>query len=254
MVRKHVIILDVAGIDRCCLAALLERKGTRHAFLVTEGFRDLLDIGYQSRPKLFELGIRKPELLYSEVVEIPERITVENFDEDLNLSEKSQQPEIPGVLVKGLTGDLLRIIKPLDEESVKQKLVALKEKGIDALAICLTHSYLYPAHEQRVAALASDLGFKHISCSSSVGANMVKMVSRGSSASADAYLTPEIIKYVNSFSKGFEGGNLDGITCEFMQSDGGLVNHKRFSGLRGILSGPAGRINCDTNFFSLQLF
>ncbi|GAD94548.1 hypothetical protein NECHADRAFT_48151 [Paecilomyces variotii No. 5] len=222
--------------------ALLERKGTRHAFLVTEGFRDVLDIGYQSRPKLFELGIRKPELLYSEVIEIPERVTVENFDEDPNIGEKRQQPEIPGVLVKGLTGDLLRIVKPLDEESVKQKLVYLKEKGIDTLAICLTHSYLYPVHEQSVAAVASNLGFKHISCSSAVGANMVKMVSRGSSASADAYLTPEIMKYIDGFSKGFEDGNLDGITCEFMQSDGGLVNHKRFSGLRGILSGPAGGV------------
>lgn len=71
---------------------------------------------------------------------------------------------------------------------------------------------------------------------------MVKMISRGSSASADAYLTPEIVRYVDSFARRFAGGHLDDITCEFMQSDGGLVSHKAFNGLRGILSGPAGGV------------
>ncbi|KAI1495434.1 Hydantoinase B/oxoprolinase-domain-containing protein [Biscogniauxia marginata] len=222
--------------------ALLERKGTRHAFVVTRGFRDLLDIGYQSRPKLFELGIRKPELLYDEVVEVSERLTVEGFDEDINKDSRHEIEEIPGVLVKGTTGDILRIIRPLDEEEVCQKLSALRDKGIDTLAVCLAHSYLYPNHELRIAEIAKKLGFTHISTSSSVGANMVKMISRGSSASADAYLTPEIVRYIAGFSEGFEGGNLDGVSCEFMQSDGGLVNHNAFSGLRGILSGPAGGV------------
>lgn len=104
------------------------------------------------------------------------------------------------------------------------------------------HSYLYPDHEVKVAQIAAELGFNHISVSSAVGANMAKMVARGSSASADAYLTPEIKKYVSGFASGFEGGNLDGVQCEFMQSDGGLVSHKNFSGLRGILSGPAGGV------------
>ncbi|KAJ0334997.1 hypothetical protein COL922a_009924 [Colletotrichum nupharicola] len=101
---------------------------------------------------------------------------------------------------------------------------------------------MYPDHENKVADIARDLGFQHVSTSSSVGANMIKMISRGSSASADAYLTPEIIRYVNGFAKQFQDGNLDDISCEFMQSDGGLVSHKAFSGLRGILSGPAGGV------------
>ncbi|KAK9772836.1 putative 5-oxoprolinase [Seiridium cardinale] len=221
--------------------ALLERKGTRHAFVVNQGFRDLLDISYQARPKLFELGIRKPELLYHEVVEISERITVEQFDEDVNKATKPLL-EIPGELVKGSTGDMLRIIRPLDEAEVRQNLTVVKEKGIETLAICLAHSYLYPAHEDRVAEIARELGFGHVSTSSSVGSNMIKMISRGSSASADAYLTPEIVRYVAGFAQGFADGNLDGVSCEFMQSDGGLVNHKAFSGLKGILSGPAGGV------------
>ncbi|CAH0022159.1 unnamed protein product [Clonostachys rhizophaga] len=221
--------------------ALLERKGTRLALVVTEGFRDLLDIGHQSRPKLFALDHRKPDTLYEEVVEISERITVEDFEdrpEELVLPTKG----IPGTLVEGSTGDILRIIKPLDVEEVKTKLLAIREKGIDALAICFAHSYLYPQHEEAVTKIAMELGFTHTSASSIVGAKMIKMISRGSSASADAYLTPEIQRYVQTFAKGFEGGNLDGVRCDFMQSDGGLVNYKYFNGLKAILSGPAGGV------------
>ncbi|KAI0165749.1 Hydantoinase B/oxoprolinase-domain-containing protein [Xylariaceae sp. FL1272] len=222
--------------------ALLERKGTRHAFVVTQGFRDLLDIGYQSRPRLFDLGIKKPDLLYDEVVEISARITVEGFDEDPTRHTRPPLKEIDGVLTKASTGDMLRIIRPLDEAEVRKKLSAIKAKGIDTIAVCLIHSYLYPNHEERVAEIAKEMSFKHVSTSSSVGSNMIKMISRGSSACADAYLTPEIVRYVNGFAKHFESGNLDAITCEFMQSDGGLVSHKNFTGLRGILSGPAGGV------------
>ncbi|KAI9728024.1 MAG: hypothetical protein M1834_007838 [Cirrosporium novae-zelandiae] len=222
--------------------ALLERKGTRHAMFVTEGWKDFLEIGNQSRPKLFELGIKKPELLYDEIIEISERVTIEEFDEDPEKDKRPPKKEIPGVLVKGLTGELVRILKPLSDEEVKEKLLRLRENGFDALAVCFAHSYLFPEHEERVAQIASDLGFCHISLSYNVGSNMIKMVPRGSSASADAYLTPEIRRYVDGFAKGFEGESLDGITCEFMQSDGGLVNYKGFSGLKGILSGPAGGV------------
>ncbi|KAI1385577.1 Hydantoinase B/oxoprolinase-domain-containing protein [Hypoxylon trugodes] len=222
--------------------ALLERKGTRHAFVVNQGFRDLLEIGYQSRPKLFELGIKKPELLYETVVEVSERITVEEFDEDVTKDSRPPLEEVPGVLVKAITGDILRIIRPLDEAEVREKLNKLKAEGIETLAICLAHSYIYPTHENRIAEIAKEIGFTHVSTSSSVGANMIKMISRGSSASADAYLTPEIVRYVSGFAKVFADGNLDGVSCEFMQSDGGLVSHKNFNGLKGILSGPAGGV------------
>lgn len=166
---------------------------------------------------------------------------MEAYDEDSYKTARTQPKESPGLFVKGITGDILRVIRPLNEDEVRQKLLEIRSKGIETLAICLAHSYMYPDHENRVADIARDLGFQHVSTSSSVGANMIKMISRGSSASADAYLTPEIVRYVNGFAKQFQGGNLDDISCEFMQSDGGLVNHKAFSGLRGILSGPAGK-------------
>ena len=79
---------------------------------------------------------------------------------------------------------------------------------------------------------------------------MIKLVSRATSVCADAYLTPAIRKYIDGFSSGFEGGlgtrsvkeetGARGARCEFMQSDGGLVDVEKFTGLKAILSGPAG--------------
>lgn len=219
--------------------ALLEHKGTNHAFLVTKGFRDLLKIGYQSRPRLFDLDIVKSDVLYNEVREVDGRVTIEGFDEDVDGTSHCDH-EIPGKLVRGTSGDIVRILEPLDEQQVRQTLKELRAMGIDTLAVCFMHSYVFPQHENRVCELALEEGFTHVSLSSAVAANMIKMVPRGSSASADAYLTPEIKKYLNGFSKGFEDRNLEGVRCDFMQSDGGLVSHNTFSGLRGILSGPAG--------------
>jgi 5-oxoprolinase (ATP-hydrolysing) len=220
--------------------ALLERKGRRHALLVTKGFRDLLRIGYQSRPKLFDLDIVKPEVLFSEVREIDERVTIEGFDEDIDGTVRTDVEEVPGVLVRGSSGDLMRILTPLNETAVKATLQQLRQTGIESVAICFTHSHIFGNHEKRVGELAVEAGFDHISLSSEVAAKMIKMVPRGSSASADAYLTPEIKQYLRGFVKGFEGSHLDDVKCDFMQSDGGLVNYKGFSGLKGILSGPAG--------------
>jgi 5-oxoprolinase (ATP-hydrolysing) len=208
--------------------ALLERKGAKHALLVTKGLRDLLEIGYQSRPRLFDLNIVKPEMLYSEVQEVEERVTVEGFDEDVFGVHRATE-EIPNVLTRGSSGDMIRILTPLNEQAVRTTLKDLHSRGTETVAICFAHSYIYPDHEARVGEIALEEGFSHVSLSSAVAANMIKMVPRGSSASADAYLTPEIKKYLKGFVKGFEGGHLDDVKTDFMQSDGGLVGHKNFS-------------------------
>lgn len=220
--------------------ALLERKGSPHALLITKGFRDLLEIGDQSRPKLFDLNIRKPDLLYAEVVEIDERITIATFDDD---TKGAIQPtESADVFRSKITNDWIHVLKRLDEKEVTDQLIAVKAKGITNVAICLVHSYLFPDHEQKIAEIAKSLGFTNISVSSEVGANMIKMAPRCSSASADAYLRPVVDEYIDSFKAGFEEKSLDGVRCEFMQSDGGLVSYTGFSGLKGILSGPAGGV------------
>lgn len=219
--------------------ALLERKGERSALLITKGFKDALEIGYQSRPKLFDLAIKKPEVLYSEVVEVNERVTMEDSTKDPFQPGSVNVGADPALRV-GRSGDIIRILEPLDAESTRKSLQTLRQKGYDSISICLAHSYSFPDHENAVRDMAQEMGFRSISASSSL-IPMIKLISRGMSATADAYLTPEIKKYVANFRKGFKGG-LQGTRVQFMQSDGGLVDVSAFSGLRAILSGPAGGV------------
>lgn len=91
--------------------ALLERKGERTAFLVTKGLKDLLHIGNQSRPKLFDLAINKPDVLYSKVVEISERVTLEAWTE--SKKPKPIDTTSDSALAVGITGEVVRILEPL---------------------------------------------------------------------------------------------------------------------------------------------
>lgn len=219
--------------------ALLERKGEKTALVTTKGFKDLLRIGNQSRPKIFDLSCAKPDVLFEKVVEIDERVTLEGFAED---PEKSKI-DVDGAanLVKGVTGEVVRIVKKIDMREVEGKLKEIQDGGFKSIAIVLAHAYTYQDHELEILKMAEGMGF---SCSaSSQLMPMVKMVPRGTSATADAYLTPKIKGYLESFGKAFQGGLDDNSTTfEFMQSDGGMVNFDRFSGLKAILSGPAGGV------------
>lgn len=103
------------------------------------------------------------------------------------------------------------------------------------------HSYTYRDHETAIKKLAQDIGFTHISTSSDLSP-AIKIVPRGNSSTADAYLTPEIKKYIVGFESGFQDLRNSNCRCEFMQSDGGLVEFSGLSGLRAILSGPAGGV------------
>ena len=118
---------------------------------------------------------------------------------------------------------------------MRADLLKLYAEGYRSIAIVLAHSYLLPKHEQQVAAIARDIGFDNISASAEIEAK-IGFVARGQSASADAYLTPEVKKYLNGFTKGFEN-RLAGSDCRvsFMQSDGALADFRKFSGLRAIL-------------------
>jgi len=215
--------------------ALLERKGERIALCVTRGFRDFLQIGNQARPSIFDLTVSKPSNLYEEVVEVEERVELVQAKEE---EEENQSGSSP--IVKGISGELVKIVKPLNEEVLKPVLKNLLEKGISCLAVVLMHSYTYPQHEQQVERLALSLGFKHVSISSALSP-MVRAVPRGLTASVDAYLTPVIKDYLSGFISKFEDG-LSKLNVLFMQSDGGLAPESTFSGHKAILSGPAGGV------------
>ncbi len=235
--------------------ALLERKGEKIAMVVTKGFRDCLAIGNQSRPRIFDLAISKPEVLYEKVVEIDERVTLEDYAEDpeRHTTEAQTRGEASknAELVKGLSGETIRILERPSEDKVKIQLQEIYDEGIKSIAVTLMHGYTYPDHEALIGRLAREIGFAHVSLSHEL-MPMIKLVPRATSACADAYLTPAIKKYISGFQAGFEGGlgtesvkqekGSRGARCEFMQSDGGLVDVDIFSGLRAILSGPAGGV------------
>ncbi|PGG97965.1 hypothetical protein AJ79_09020 [Helicocarpus griseus UAMH5409] len=235
--------------------ALLERKGERMALVVTKGFKDCLEIGNQSRPKIFDLAIRRPDVLYEKVVEVDERVTLEDYTEDPTRYTTPTAPRNQSFsdseLVRGLSSEAVRILRRPSEDTVKAQLRALYDEGFRSIAVCLMHGYTFPDHEAMVGRLAEQMGFSHISLSHEL-MPMIKLVPRATSACADAYLTPTIRKYITGFQSGFEGGlgtsslqkeqGSKGARCEFMQSDGGLVDVDNFSGLRAILSGPAGGV------------
>ncbi|KAF5590750.1 5-oxoprolinase (ATP-hydrolyzing) [Fusarium pseudoanthophilum] len=255
--------LDTSQIDSIRMGttvatnALLERKGEKIAMVVTKGFKDCLTIGNQSRPKIFDLAIRKPDVLYEKVIEIDERVTLEDYAEDPERTQTEAEAQVGTkeaegkTLVRGLSGETVRILKRAEQEDIRSKLKSVYDQGIRSIAVCLMHGYTYPDHEALIGRIAKDIGFQHISLSHEL-MPMIKLVSRATSVCADAYLTPAIRKYIDGFQAGFEGGlgtrsvkeekGAKGARCEFMQSDGGLVDVEKFTGLKAILSGPAGGV------------
>ncbi|MDR9394014.1 MAG: hydantoinase B/oxoprolinase family protein [Roseovarius sp.] len=191
--------------------ALLERKGERVLLLITKGFRDLLKIGYQTRPRLFDLHITRPDLLYEDVAELDERLDAQG-----------------------------NVVRPLDEDAARDALQAAHEAGIRAVAIAGLHAYLNPAHEERVAEMAAEIGFDQITASHQVN-RLAKLVGRGDTTVVDAYLSPTLRRYVDQVAGALDLGRACG-WLGFMQSNGGLTDARLFQGKDAILSGPAGGI------------
>ncbi|KAJ2017030.1 hypothetical protein GGI14_003250 [Coemansia sp. S680] len=215
--------------------ALLERKGEPCALVITRGFRDLLKIGNQARPRIFDLKIAKPDVLYQSVIQVNERVTLDDYNIGSHMTPN--QPHADDCVVLGRTGERVRILTAPDWPDVRRQLQQAYDGGIRSIAVCLMHSYTFTANEEEVGRIARDIGFSHITLSSEL-VPMVKIVPRAHSATVDAYLTPGIRRYADGFSSGFDSG-FSGMRVDFMQSDGGLAPINKFSGLRAILSGPA---------------
>ncbi len=188
--------------------ALLERKGDRTLYVTTKGFGDALRIGYQTRPKLFDRHIVLPELLYEEMLEVDERVS-----------------------------GLGEVVTTLDEDDARLGMEEAFNKGIRSVAIAFMHGYRYPAHEERVAELAREVGFTQISVSNKVSP-LMKLIARGDTTVVDAYLSPILRRYVDQVAE--ELGQ--GPRLMFMQSNGGLTDARMFQGKDAILSGPAGGV------------
>ena len=179
---------------------------------ITQGFGDILRIGYQNRPKLFAIDIQLPEMLYSDVIEIDERL----------------DPH----------GD---VIKPLDEKNTETQLQQCFVNGYRTIAITLMHGYRYPEHEKKIAAIAKRIGFTQISISHQVSP-LMKIIPRGDTTVLDAYLSPVLRRYVSQVESTLGREAKQTGRLMFMQSNGGLTDARFFAGKDAILSGPAGGV------------
>ncbi|HEU5273563.1 MAG TPA: hydantoinase B/oxoprolinase family protein [Xanthobacteraceae bacterium] len=230
--------------------ALLERKGERTLLMTTRGFRDALKIGYQARPRIFARQIIKPDMLFERVVEVEERVRADGT-----------------------------VDRDLDVEGARAALAQAKADGLLAVAIVFMHAYRFSAHEERVAALAREMGFAQVSVSHEVSP-LIKLVGRGDTTVVDAYLSPILRRYVAQVAgemaspspagggsapkaPGWDGDDAGQITptrralrgdlppsgggeerprLMFMMSSGGLTAAELFAGKDAILSGPAGGV------------
>ncbi len=187
--------------------ALLERRGARTLLLMDAGFADLLSIGTQARPRLFDLAIRKPEPLFEAVEEVGGRVDANG-----------------------------RLLTPIVEADVAQMLARRRAQGYQAVAIALAHAWQFPASEKRLAQLAREAGFAQVSVSHAVSP-LLGLVSRGKTTVVDAYLSPIVRRYVDQLNAA-----VGRVPLYFMQSSGGLTHAAAFQGKDAVLSGPAGGV------------
>ena len=201
---------DVAAIKMgttVATNALLEREGAKTLLLMTEGFKDVLLIGQQHRQDLFALKPSRSNPLYASVLEVQERIRADGT-----------------------------IVTPINKAALAAELKKAKQDGFESIAIAFAHGYRYPDHELVAAELAKECGFLQVSVSHQVSA-LMKLVSRGDTTVADAYLTPVLKRYVDKVR-----ATTGSCPLYFMQSNGGLVAASAFEGKDAVLSGPAGGI------------
>jgi len=204
----------VTGVDSVKMGttvatnALLERKGDRTLLVVNRGFRDALRIGYQTRPHLFDLRITLPEMLYERVAEVDGRVAADG-----------------------------EVLVPLDRAGAEAALREAHADGIRSVAIVLMHGYRHPEHELALAEIARATGFVQVSTSYETSP-LMKLVGRGDTTVADAYLSPLLRRYIDRVADELGGG----VRLMFMQSNGGLTDARLFQGKDAILSGPAGGI------------
>ena len=189
--------------------ALLERRGEPTLLLVNSGYADALLIGYQNRPDLFALEIRRPPALYADVLEAEGRIDADG-----------------------------RELAPLDAGALLDGLKAARGRGLLSVAVCFMHAWRNPEHELQAGRLAEQAGFEQVSLSHEVSP-LIKLVSRGDTTLVDAYLSPVLRRYIRGLSAGLKSERIAPRNLAFMQSNGGLVEAGRFRGKDAILSGPA---------------
>ncbi|MBT5914248.1 MAG: hydantoinase/oxoprolinase family protein [Rhodospirillaceae bacterium] len=193
--------------------ALIQRRGGKVAVVTTEGFKDLLEIGRQIRPKMYDLKADNP----------------------LPLSDRHMRFEITERV-----GSKGQIIKPLSDDSIKNIIKIVNESKADACAVCLLFSFLMPEHEKKIAdELRKSIPGLHVSLSAEVQPEF-REYERFSTTLLNAYLQPMIGRYMQSLGEKFTK-KAPNARLGINQSSGGLMSVERAGAMpiRTALSGPA---------------
>ncbi len=190
--------------------ALLERKGARTALLTTAGFEDVIEIGRQNRPRIYDLFVERP------------------------------QPLVPAELRFGVSERMLHtgeVLTPLDEQAVREALRRIVASGAESLAICFLHAYANPAHEDSARRLAQKTGL-YLSVSHDILPEF-REYERFSTTVVNAYVTPVMARYLERLR-----ARLPEFTIEVMQSNGGTLSlaSAQRRAVHTVLSGPAGGV------------
>jgi N-methylhydantoinase A len=191
--------------------ALLQRRGARTALITTHGFEDVLVIGRQARPELYNLNAIKPPPLVAD---------------ELRLGIKER------VVASG------EVIEPLDEQELRKLVRKLKRSKVEAIAISLLFSFLHPEHEERIAAALAELDVP-LSISSRIHPEY-REYERTSTVVINAYLQPLMGRYLSRLADA-QGAKLN---LRVMQSSGGSISAEAAASepVRTILSGPSGGV------------
>lgn len=198
--------------------AVLEQKGSRLGLVTTQGFRDILQIGRAYIPGIFTnfLRYRKPEPLVplERVREVPERMSVDG-----------------------------RVLRPLDEDAVCAAIRSLLDDEIEALAICLLHSYVNPAHEMRIEEIARELAPGLFISRSSATLPEYREFERTVTTVLNAYVMPAVDRYLGSITNGLQMRGYPA-SLSIVRSDAGIMSIGAAieRPVNTVLSGPAGGV------------
>ncbi|MDO3680216.1 hydantoinase/oxoprolinase family protein [Paenibacillus ehimensis] len=193
--------------------SLIERKGALTGLLVTEGFRDLLEIGRQTRPGLYDFFKEKPEQV------IPGHLRLE-VDERLYADGS--------------------VRKPLDPDRLREAIERLKQEGVQAIAVCFLFSYLNPEHEkQAVEEIRRQFPEAYVSASHQVVPEF-REYARLSTTALNAYLGPVMQRYMENFQQSVRKAGIP-VDPYITQSNGGIISIQESvsNPVRTAVSGPA---------------
>lgn len=198
--------------------AVLEGKGSRLGLLVTQGFRDMMEIGRAYIPGIFTNYMRweKPPRLVplEHVREMPERLAADGS-----------------------------VVRPLEQEAARAQIGDLLQRGVESVAIALIHSYANPAHERRVAALVRELAPELFVSLSSEVLPEYREYERAMTTVLNAYVMPVVARYLQRIADGLAQRDI-AAKVQIMRSDAGVMSLEaaRARPVNTVLSGPAGGV------------